>query len=237
MDSSTSSRRRRRITTCNAQLATRNLQHATCNTQRARCNTQVTKDELVDLFLKETENTPDGDFAAQLDLSVVRCDAPDGRAPKGLHCCLQGGRRGRQRRSSPAPIRPLLRSAPLRGRRACRPPRLALLVVCAQCRRAPESARERSRLGMVPADGCGSVCEACIRVRSRSSRRCAVAAVCRDPIGGAVPPRPCIQLEVVARLVRDALQQDRPQQGADVASSSCNAHSAGADVAAFRTAT
>ncbi len=100
----------------------------------------MTKDEPVDLFLKETENTPDGDFAAQLDLSVVRCDAPDGRAPKGLYCCVQGGRRGRQRRSSPAPS--ALSSAP-RPCAAPSDPHASPSSLCAHS--AGAHTRERSR--------------------------------------------------------------------------------------------
>jgi hypothetical protein len=188
----------------------------------------VTKDELVDLFLKETENTPDGDFAAQLDLfyDVTHLTAERRKAFTAVFKEVDEDDSG-------GPLRPPPPSPPSALLRWTLTPRSPRCVSTVQTR-TPESAR---RLGMVPADGRGSVCEACFRVLSRSSRRCAVAAVCRDPIRGAVPPRPCIQLEVVARLVRDALQQDRPQQGADVASSGCNAHSAGADVAAFRTAT
>jgi hypothetical protein len=89
----------------------------------------VTKDELVDLFLKETENTPDGDFAAQLDLfyDVTRLTAERRKAFTAVFTEVDEDDSG-------GPLRPPPPSPPPRS--CAGPSRLALLVACAQCRRA-----------------------------------------------------------------------------------------------------
>ena len=101
----------------------------------------MTKDEPVDLFLKETENTPDGDFAAQLDLfyDVTRLTAERRKAFTAVFKEVDEDDSG-------GPLRPPPPSPPLRAPPpSCRPPRLALLVVCAQCRRAHPRALESAR--------------------------------------------------------------------------------------------
>ena len=106
----------------------------------------MTKDELVDLFLKETENTPDGDFAAQLDLfyDVTRLTAERRKAFTAVFKEVDEDDSGGP--LPPPPPSPPLRAPPRPPRLPTlmpRPPRWARTVQA----RAPESARERSRCG------------------------------------------------------------------------------------------